>query len=1090
MTEFIAPLFPEYTLMIPEDSAVWIVWGLWFCALLASAFWFKDKDLKIDRRVLFWLALLSIFVLIFSSFFGFYPGADGYGGDSIEPIQHLMLFAFVPLMIAGGLLGLLPSMLIAGMSGALLAYLDTQNIFTPLLLMSLALIFSWSVRQQYRTKFFKILRFPFVAAVISFLAVVPFLFISCLLTPSGPLAGRIGNTFALMPGMLISFGGMVLSGGVISGIVKVFARRKWGPSAPLQAAPGEKYLKFRLVVTTVPILVILLITLLVGYWYVAEKSSRRIFAERLTQSGRIMADELPVFITTGEFLITQAASESDILLNSPETVEKYLAQKEAEYPFFEMLILTDLNGNLHASYSQDSASDPALSSEETAAIGRVMDGATPLVIFVNLNPGRNQVYMSFLSGVAGQSGLPERILVGRTGIFNHPYLNTFSHTLATLEQSGGDVQIIDTEGSILYHSDPALVKQVYTGSINSTPTFFETNSRTTTGQLNYFHPVDDIGWALLISLPTQAMFEMTWQSVLPLLLFLLSGMIMMLFILMIGISPLVKTLNQMKTAVTAVSSGNYDIQLAQKQPMGELGQLTRIFINMVGTMRKRLQKQSDLDRASQQLVSQHQLSQSLDILMKTALAQGVSSVRILFSNLSEPELSEISKRRFGMGKFTDSYAPFDHLILEKVLSEGQLVLRDYQIKELSLNAEGISQLSSILALPLTWGNKRIGVLWVTYQTLNSPDTEDIGFYQSLSQKVSLAILNTSVKEKVNSIRTRLEAVLDSLAETVLIVDHGSLVVYHNRAAAENFGKGSQSIMGKPISSIIDFWGEISNLDRDEVGHASKEIHLPDGKVYQVIVKPLTILNEDVDQVIMIEDITDHNVKETLNREFVTTVSHELRSPLTLIHGYAKILRLTGNLNDQQDGTMLKIIDGIDEMKHLVQNLLDIGRLEGGASLEFHSFDAVDLVQKVVKSMEVQARQKNIELKLSVPSQLLTIDADDIFLTQALKNLIENAIKFTKMGGEVSVGVYPRENSVVFSVEDNGIGIAPLDQSHLFKKFHRVGRQTDNDKDGSGLGLAIVKSIAGRHDGKVWVESQLGKGSVFYLEIPRHQKKRS
>ena len=1090
MTEFIAPLFPEYTLMIPEDSAVWIAWGLWFCMLVAAAFWFKDKDLRINQRMLFWMALLSIFVLIFSSFFGFYPEVDGYVGTSMEPIRHLMLFAVVPLMIAGGLLGLLPSMLIAGMSGALLAYLDTHNIFTPLLLMSLAVIFSWFVRQRYRTKIFKILRFPFVAALVSFLAVVPLLFISSLLTLSGSLAVRIGNTFTLMPGMLISFGGMVLSGGIISSIVKVFARRNWGQSMPLQVAPGEKHLKFRLVVIIMPILVILLITLLVGYWFAAEKSSRRAIVERLTQSARIMADELPVFYYAGEFLINQAASESDLLLNSPETVETYLAQKEAEYPFFEILILTDLNGILHAIYSQDLASELTLTTEEIAAIGHVMDGKTPLVISANLDSGRKQVNMSFLSGVAGQNGLPERILFGRTGIFDHPYLNTFSHTLAALEQSGGDVQIIDAEGSILYHSDPALVKQAYAGSIYSTPTFFETNSIINNSQLNYYQPVEVMGWSLLVSLPTQVLYEMTWQSVFPLLLFSLSGLIILLFFLLVGISPIVKTLNQMRTAVTAVSSGNYDIQLRQKQPMGELGQLTRVFMNLVGTLRKRLQKQSDLDRASQQLVSQHQLSQSLEILMKTALAQGVSSVRILFSNLSDPEMSEISNRRFGMGKHTDLYAPIDHLILEKVLSEGQLVLRDHQIKELSLNVEEISQISSIIALPLTWGNKRIGVLWVTYQNLKSPDTEDIGFYQSLSQNVSLAILNTSVKEKVNLVRKRLEAVLDSLAEAVLILGRDGFVNYHNRAAAENFGKGSQPMVGKPISSIIDFWGEITKLDRDESEHASKEISLPDGKVYQVIVKPLSITSGDVDQMIMIEDITHHNAKESLNREFVTTVSHELRSPLTLIHGYAKILRLTGNLNDQQDGTMLKIIDGIEEMKHLVQNLLDIGRLESGASLEFHSFDAVDLVQRVVKSMEAQARQKNIELKLTVPSHMLTIVADDIFLTQALKNLIENAIKFTKMGGEVSVGVYSGENNVVFSVEDNGIGIAPLDQSHLFKKFHRVGRQTENDKDGSGLGLAIVKSIAERHDGKVWVESQLGKGSVFYLEIPRQQKKRS
>jgi len=182
---------------------------------------------------------------------------------------------------------------------------------------------------------------------------------------------------------------------------------------------------------------------------------------------------------------------------------------------------------------------------------------------------------------------------------------------------------------------------------------------------------------------------------------------------------------------------------------------------------------------------------------------------------------------------------------------------------------------------------------------------------------------------------------------------------------------------------------------------------------------------------------------------------------------------------------MKISASVDE---LYKKLLDLGHLESGISLDITTFLASDLIKQVVDSVDAQAKQKNIQVSHQSPKSSLAIDADRTFLNLALKNLLENAIKFTKMGGEVSVSVRAEDNDVVFAIKDNGIGIAPLDQRHLFEKFHRGLAQVGVDQKGSGLGLAIVKSIAERHGGKVWLESQLGKGSIFNFQIPRHPKK--
>jgi two-component system, OmpR family, phosphate regulon sensor histidine kinase PhoR len=192
------------------------------------------------------------------------------------------------------------------------------------------------------------------------------------------------------------------------------------------------------------------------------------------------------------------------------------------------------------------------------------------------------------------------------------------------------------------------------------------------------------------------------------------------------------------------------------------------------------------------------------------------------------------------------------------------------------------------------------------------------------------------------------------------------------------------------------------------------------------------------------------------------------------------------MNEQQETYLKKIIDGVEEMKTLVQNLLDFGRLEAGDALDVSHVVAGDVLHQVVGSVEAHAEKKNIQINLAIPEDAVLLEVDIAFLTQALKNLIENAIKFTPMGGKVDIGVRQKDQNVVFVVRDNGIGIAPLDQRRLFEKFYQAGSHAPQNQKGSGLGLAIVKSIIERHGGRVWFESQLGKGSAFYMEVPVKQ----
>jgi signal transduction histidine kinase len=270
---------------------------------------------------------------------------------------------------------------------------------------------------------------------------------------------------------------------------------------------------------------------------------------------------------------------------------------------------------------------------------------------------------------------------------------------------------------------------------------------------------------------------------------------------------------------------------------------------------------------------------------------------------------------------------------------------------------------------------------------------------------------------------------------------------------------------------------------------SAEVVVPNGQVYLATASPVVADGELVGRVCILRDVTHFKELDTMKTEFVNTVSHDLRSPLTLMRGYATMLEMVGSLNEQQQGYVKKIISGVENMARLVNNLLDLGRIDVGVGLKLQMVPLVDIIEQVTNTLQMSATQKNIQLDVDFPRNTMPlIEADQALLQQAMYNLVENAIKYTPQNGRVSARLKVLGDSVLFEVQDTGIGIAPSDLPRLFEKFYRGSQREAREQKGTGLGLAIVKSITEKHGGKVWVESELGKGSTFYLQVPLQQPK--
>ena len=229
----------------------------------------------------------------------------------------------------------------------------------------------------------------------------------------------------------------------------------------------------------------------------------------------------------------------------------------------------------------------------------------------------------------------------------------------------------------------------------------------------------------------------------------------------------------------------------------------------------------------------------------------------------------------------------------------------------------------------------------------------------------------------------------------------------------------------------------------------------------------------------------------LKDEFLSTVSHELKTPLTTIKGFVSVILSgeVGPLNEQQINFLTVTDQSVNRLTHLISNLLDLSRLNGKVEMEFQRVDLVELVRSSISTMLLKAREKNVQLSNAVTKGLPSVQADTRWIGQVIDNLLINAIKYAGEGAKVNVSGTDKGEAVVICVEDNGPGIPAEEQKMVFDKFYR-GKASANQVPGTGLGLAISKSVVEKHGGKIWVESKPGKGARFFFALPIAKNKQA
>lgn len=386
---------------------------------------------------------------------------------------------------------------------------------------------------------------------------------------------------------------------------------------------------------------------------------------------------------------------------------------------------------------------------------------------------------------------------------------------------------------------------------------------------------------------------------------------------------------------------------------------------------------------------------------------------------------------------------------------------------------------SSLAVPLFHAGQLVGVLAVHSKHTNAFQESDRVLLETLAGQMGAAFERIRLFESVESEQKRLSAVLRAAADAILLLDAKGIVQLLNPAAQRLFTDVDTKI-GRPLPNEGGY-GDLSQLLAQARGTelTQREIKWPDNRTFNVLVTGI----EAGGQVAILHDVTRFKELERVKTEFLASASHDLKNPLTAIMGYADLLLKFGALNDQQGEFVTRIQSASRQMLELVQDLLEMARLDMGIELKMEVLDAYDLLRSVGQEFKGQAETKGQTLHVAPLDVPVPISADPNRIRQALRNLVGNAIKYTPRGGAVFLSATPHEDTVRLQVRDTGIGIPPADQPFIFDKFYRVHSEATQDIEGSGLGLAIVKAIIEQHHGQIAVESEEARGSCFTITMP-------
>ncbi len=428
----------------------------------------------------------------------------------------------------------------------------------------------------------------------------------------------------------------------------------------------------------------------------------------------------------------------------------------------------------------------------------------------------------------------------------------------------------------------------------------------------------------------------------------------------------------------------------------------------------------------------------------------------------------------------------------------------FEIPEINRLLQNLAQAVSLglltgVGLPLIARNRVIGVIFIFRNYLGGFSANDRALLQSFADQAAIAVFNAQLYSQTSRQKQRLDALLDSAADGIMLLANNQTIERCNPAFARLLGQSVNEIQGKQHEEVVRWHGRQQGLTLEKAVaggwpltpnatlyiegdlERSAGLPLPVGITYAPLLSPEGSL---LNVIATVRDITRFRQAEELKTTFVSVISHELKTPVALIKGYVATLRRDDVSWEQEivQDSLAVIEEEADRLTELIENLLDATRLQAGAlkiNLADISVDA--LARRMVERFCTQSERHTITTDF--PENFPVIMGDETRLAQVFSNLLSNAIKYSPDGGLIQVSGQVRPDQVIICVSDEGPGVAPEDIPHIFDRFYRSDGAVKNTK-GAGLGLFLTRAIVEAHQGRIWVDPRAGEGARICFSLPR------
>ncbi len=1114
----------EFHLEPTTGFASWIVLILYLGVFLLALWrWRRNfKDLDRTQLILFVVICILIFpahfFLVFNRSGAGIPPATRTGVGVLPYIPNVSLLVLVLVAGVAYWLGPAPALIASLWAGFVGAF------FSPLVLTDVLSIAAWGgvagicFNQRYKGQLFNWLRWPVVALSLSAFITVAGLAVSHL--AANQLRGGlsvVNYIFAIMINEMPLWWFASLLIAVLMQLLTISPKLRRMASPDVSSFYSKSLRAQFVFLTSALVLVSVTVSVLAASVSAVGLAQEQALLE-MERNANSAGNNLLQFYATGKALITSFANDQRIVSSATVDLADTLENALDLGPFFEQLLLVDGEGAVISSASLLDA-DETLTPEELAVLDLLVRHNVGVEVTditeLPFNLDYDSYGLSFISVVPAPTGSSAgaRYLIGRLEHGIHPLIENAITSLQQTREVGAGF-IIDDRSVVIAHPDSGQLHRIW--QLDTDVDQYAVNdaddmaygSVDSAGNhvLVLVHLVDGLRHRVVLQLPYVVVLESAAKISMPLLAVqILFGSLLILAIFLSS-KGITQPLNKLAQAADSIAKGNLSapVEISGDDEVARLGDA---FDGMRVRLQDRLNDLSLLLNTAQKVAATLDFEHGIDPILHSVMVETNALVARFMILEGEDKVKQVFSA--GVENGTGDYSGLEKVLVRAMRSQkGPLLAQDLE------TATGVPRLpaaiKSLAAFPVSHQDKIVAILWIGAAEVNAFDEDRVNFIKTLVSQAGILTDNVRLFQAAEGGRQRLAAILSSTTDAILVTDAGTHLLLINPAAqrllnldGSAYGQRLQNLgLPEPLTNALNDQAvtarrvrryqnalpesvrDASAFAADDYSTPSVEIPLDDGRTFYASIAPIRDREGIISGVVVVmRDVTHFKELDEMKSEFVATVSHDLRAPLTSMRGFTTMLNMVGELSDKQRDYIQKILVGIEQMNTLIGDLLNLRRVESGVGIRQDPCRLGLILVEAVDGMRGRAAAQNINLQLLPADGAPTILGDYTLLRQAVSNLVDNAIKYTPAGGEVRVSLDTMDQEVVIRISDSGIGIAPGDQVRLFEKFYRIKRRETGNIKGTGLGLALVKSIVERHGGRVGVESVVNEGSTFYIELP-------